>query len=133
MTRDLELPGPTSITSSGDDIKPVGGGPVTFINVFEVPVEQIDTFIAHWRELAKIMSTAPGFYDTRLHRAISSQTRFQIVNVAHWDSRQAWEAATANPEFQERLGALAQDTEVQLTANPALYEVVITYGDREQA
>jgi heme-degrading monooxygenase HmoA len=133
MTRDLELPGPTSITSSGDDIKPVEGGPVTFINIFEVPVEQIDTFIAHWRELAKIMRTAPGFYDTRLHRALSSQTRFQIVNVAHWDSRQAWEAATANQEFQERLGALADDAEVQFSANPALYEVVVTYGDHEQA
>jgi hypothetical protein len=36
MTRDLELPGVTSITSSGDDIKPVEGGPVTFINIFEV-------------------------------------------------------------------------------------------------
>jgi heme-degrading monooxygenase HmoA len=106
---------------------------VTFINVFEVPVEQIDTFIAHWRELAKIMSTAPGFNDTRLHRANSSQTRFQIVNVAHWDSRQAREAATANPVFQEGLGALADDAEVQFSANPALYEVVITYGDLEQA
>ena len=106
---------------------------MTFINIFEVPVEQIDTFIAHWRELAKIMSTAPGFYDTRLHRALSSQTRFQIVNVAHWDSRQTWEAATANPEFQERLGALAEDAEVQFSANPGLYEVVVAYGDHEQA
>jgi heme oxygenase (mycobilin-producing) len=133
MTRDLKLPGATRISSASEDIKPVEVGPVTFINVFEVPVEQIETFIAHWRELAKIMSTAPGFHDTRLHRALSSQTRFQIVNVAHWESPQAWEAATANPEFQERLGALAEDTEVQLTANPALYEVVVTYGDHEQS
>jgi heme-degrading monooxygenase HmoA len=116
-----------------EDIKPEGGGPVTFINVFEVPVEQIDAFIAQWRERAKIMSTAPGFRDSRLHRALSSQTRFQIINVAHWDNRQAWEAATANPEFQERLRALADDTEVQISANPALYQVVVDYGDHEQA
>jgi heme oxygenase (mycobilin-producing) len=123
---------PELLKSVSEDIKPVEGGPVTFINVFEVPVEQIDTFIAHWRELAKIMSTAPGFCDTRLHRALSSQTRFQIVNVAHWDSRQAWEAATANPDFQERLRALAEDTEVQFSANPALYEIVVANGDHEQ-
>ena len=44
----------------------------------------------------------PGFLDSRLHRALSSQTRFQIVNVAH-------------------------------SANPALYQVVVDYGDPQQA
>jgi heme-degrading monooxygenase HmoA len=134
MTRDPKsLAEDSSISSASEDIEPEGGGPVTFINVFELPVEQIDTLIAHWRELAKIMSTAPGFRDARLHRALSSQTRFQIVNVSCWESRETWEAATANPEFQDGLGALAEDPELQLSANPALYEVVVTYGDHEQA
>lgn len=121
------------MSSVSEDIKPVGGGPVTFINVFEVPVEQIDAFIARWRERAKIMSTAPGFRDSRLHSALSSRTRFEVVNVAHWDSRQAWEAAAANPEFQARLRALADDAEVQIFANPALYQIVVDYGDSQQA
>jgi heme oxygenase (mycobilin-producing) len=129
MTRDLNSAGASSISSASADINPEGGGPVTFINVFEVPVEQIDTFIAHWRELAKIMSAAPGFRDVRLHRALSSQTRFQMINVANWESPKAWEAATANSEFQEGLRALTEDTEVQISANPALYEVVVDYGD----
>jgi heme oxygenase (mycobilin-producing) len=104
MTSDpKELAEASSISSLSDDINPEGGGALTFINVFEVPVEQIDTFIVHWRELAKIMSTAPGFRNARLHRALSSQTRFQIINVANWESPQAWEAATANPEFQDGL------------------------------
>ena len=134
MTPDpKELAEASSISSLSEDIDPQGGGAVTFINIFEVPVEQIDTFIAHWRGLAKIMSTAPGFYDARLHRALSSQTRFQIINVANWESPQAWEAAVANPELQDGLRALAKDTEVQISANPALYEVVVAYGDHEQA
>jgi hypothetical protein len=59
-----------------------------------------------------------SFRDSRPHRALSSHTRFRIVNVAHyWDSRQAWEAAAANPEFQAHLRALADDTEVQISAN----------------
>jgi heme-degrading monooxygenase HmoA len=133
MTRDTkEFAGASSISSASEDIEPLEGGPVTFINVFEVPVEQIETFTAHWRELAKIMSAAPGFRDARLHRALSPRTRFQIVNVANWESRQAWEAATANPEFQEGLRALTEDTEVQFSANPALYEVVFYYGDPQQ-
>jgi heme oxygenase (mycobilin-producing) len=139
MTRDpKEFAGASSsslpelLESVSEDINPVEGGPVTFINVFEVPVEQIDTFIAHWRELAKIMSTAPGFRGLRLHRALSPRTRFQIINVANWESPQAWEVATANPEFQDGLRALAEDTEVQISANPALYEVVAAYGDPHQ-
>ncbi len=119
------------MSCANEDIGPVGGGPVTLVNVFEVPTEHVDVFIAQWRERAALMSTKPGFLDSRLHRALSSQTRFQIVNVAHWDSPQAWEAAAANPEFQERLRALADDTEVQISANPALYRVV-AHGDPQQ-
>jgi heme-degrading monooxygenase HmoA len=129
MTRDPKLAEASSMSSVSEDIEPATSGPVTFINVFEVPVEQIETLIAHWRELAKIMSAARGFREARLHRALSSQTRFQIINVANWESPKAWEAAVANPEFQEGLRALAEDTDVQITANPALYEVVVDYGD----
>jgi heme-degrading monooxygenase HmoA len=129
MTRDPKLAEASSMSSVSEDIEPATSGPVTFINVFEVPVEQIETLIAHWRELAKIMSAARGFREARLHRALSSETRFQIINVANWESPKAWEAAVANPEFQEGLRALAEDTDVQITANPALYEVVVDYGD----
>ncbi len=63
MTRDLKSlgGGGSSMSSVSEDIKPVDDVPVTFINVFEVSVEQIDRFIARWRERAKIMSAAPGF------------------------------------------------------------------------
>jgi heme oxygenase (mycobilin-producing) len=132
MTRDPRLAEASSVSSVSEDIEPATGGPVTFINVFEVPVEQIETLIAHWRELAKIMSAAPGFREARLHRALSSQTRFQMINVANWDSPQTWETATANPEFQEGLRALTEDTEVQFSANPALYKVVVDYGDPQR-
>jgi hypothetical protein len=39
------------------------------------------------------MSTHPGFRDTRLHRAPSPEGRFQLVNVAHWDSAESYAAA----------------------------------------
>ena len=132
MTRDPKLAEASSMSSVSEDIEPATSGPVTFINVFEVRVVRIETLIAHWRELAKIMSAAPGFRDARLHRALASQTRFQMINFANWESPQAWEAAVVNPEFQDGLRALAEDTEVQISANPALYELVVAYGDHEQ-
>src|SRR5215813_10036970 len=91
--------------------RPANNSPVTLINVFEVPTEHVEVFIAGWRQRAALMSTKPGFVDTRLHRALSPQTRFQLVNVAHWESREAMEAATADPEFQQRISAAIADPE----------------------
>ncbi|WP_280241340.1 antibiotic biosynthesis monooxygenase family protein [Nocardia abscessus] len=96
---------------------------VTFINVFEIPAEQIDEFVENWRERARIMREAPGFRDVRLHRALLADTRFQLVNVAHWDSAEACEAAGAHPAVL----ASVDDARKTADANPALYEVVAEY------
>lgn len=103
-------------------------GPVTLINVFEVPVEQVEAFVEQWRVRAQIMADAPGFRDTRLHRAVSPQARFQLVNVAHWDSQAQLNAAQNNRAFQDRLRALRADPELRFTANPVVYEVVAGFG-----
>ena len=113
--------------------QPANNSPVTLINIFEVPAEHVDVFIAQWRERAALMSTKPGFLHSRLHRALSSQARFQLVNVARWESREAWQAATADTEFQERISAVTADPQVPISANPALYQVVVDYGDPQQA
>ncbi|WP_181719298.1 antibiotic biosynthesis monooxygenase family protein [Nocardia gipuzkoensis] len=97
---------------------------VTFINVFEIPAEQIDEFVENWHERARIMRTAPGFRDVRLHRALLPDTRFQLVNVAHWDSAEACEAAGAHSAV---LASVA-DARKTADANPALYEVVAEYN-----
>lgn len=102
---------------------------ITLINVFEMPSEHVDALVDGWRERAALMSTKPGFLDTRLHRTLTLQARFQLVNVAHWESREAFEAATADAEFQERIGAATADPQAPISANPGLYEVVAGYGD----
>ena len=114
------------------DNRQADDSPVTLINVFEVPAERVDAFIDGWRERATLMSTKPGFLDTRLHRALSSQSRFQLVNVARWESREVFEAATADVGFQERIGAATTAPRVPVSANPGQYEVVAWYGDRRQ-
>lgn len=101
--------------------------PVTLINVFEVPADQVDEFIADWKRRADIMAAAPGFRDFRLHRALAKDSRFQLVNVAHWDSAEDLAAARSNPAFQEQIDALAQREQAQY-ANPAIYEVVVERG-----
>lgn len=105
-----------------------GSEPVTLVNVFEVAAEDVDEFVALWRERAAVMSRAPGFRDAQMLRAIVSKSRFQLVNVAHWDSPQAWHAANVHPEFQGQLRALADQSGLDFAAHPALYRAAVTFG-----
>jgi heme oxygenase (mycobilin-producing) len=98
---------------------------VTLINIFEVAAEQAEAFIAQWRERAVLMSKKPGFLDSLLHRALSSDVRFQFVNVAHWETPEAMQAATADPEFQKRIGVAVSDRHMPIASNAALYRVVV--------
>ncbi|MFD0166331.1 antibiotic biosynthesis monooxygenase family protein [Streptomyces decoyicus] len=101
---------------------------VTFINTFEISAEHLDAFIAQWEQRAALMSTKSGFIDSRLHRARSTETRFQLVNVSHWESRDAWEAATADPEFGRRTRAAQDDPQTQITSSPGLYDVAVGFS-----
>lgn len=55
----------------------------------------LEAFLAGWRERAEFMSKQPGFRSFRLLRAVSSDSLFQLVNVAESDSADALGAATA--------------------------------------
>jgi quinol monooxygenase YgiN len=96
---------------------------VTLINVFELPADEVDTFVEQWRVRAKLVGDAPGIRDFQLHKAKLPDTRFQLVNVAHWDSVEALEAAMANPAFQKALATVPDF----VTAHPAVYDVVVEY------
>ncbi|WP_079134080.1 antibiotic biosynthesis monooxygenase family protein [Streptomyces sp. EN23] len=107
--------GPTGPTDSS----------VTFINVFEIAADELDAFVEKWEQRARLMRDKPGFIDSRMHRARSSDSRFQLVNVSHWESQAAWEAATADPDFASRTRAAREETKQPVTPNPAVYDVVV--------
>ncbi|WP_019891510.1 antibiotic biosynthesis monooxygenase family protein [Streptomyces purpureus] len=117
-----------SVPAPGQEGGALPGGVVTFINVFDISAEHLDAFIAQWEQRAALVSTRPGFVDSRLHRARSSDTRFQLVNVSHWESREAWEAATADPEFRARTRAAQDDPQTRITSSPGLYDVAVEFS-----
>lgn len=106
---------------------PANSGPLTLINVFEIPAEQIDAFIEGWAERARIISTHPGFRDAKLHRALSPDGRFQLVNVSSWVSAESYAAAHADPEFQASRASVVRHAP-QAVANPQLYRIVAGYA-----
>jgi len=97
-------------------------GPITLINVFEIQPENVESFLVGWRERAAIMSKQPGFLSLRLHHAQSPASRFQVVNVAQWESDEALRAATARADFQASARRAADESGV--TAHPGIYRVV---------
>jgi heme oxygenase (mycobilin-producing) len=98
--------------------------PVTLINVIELPADEADAFVDGWRERADFMRRQPGFRSYRLHRAMMHDSRFQLINIAEWDSQQAFLTATADPEFQSRLQAIT-DSGLQVTGHPGLYRIAL--------
>jgi heme-degrading monooxygenase HmoA len=100
--------------------------PLTLINVFEIAAEDIDTFLNGWQQRLEMMSAKQGFISARLFRAVSQDTRFQLVNVAQWATKEDFARATADEGFRhsQQTGAAAIGASVR--ANPGLYQVVAT-------
>ncbi|WP_424952698.1 antibiotic biosynthesis monooxygenase [Deinococcus sp.] len=113
---------PDPLAGQAGDGQTGAGEPLTLINVFTLPEGAVDAFVAAWPANIAAQTHAPGFRGTRLHRAVSPDAPHQLVNIAHWDSAAAWEAATAGWRgSEERRG---QADEHAPRAEPALYRVV---------
>jgi heme-degrading monooxygenase HmoA len=91
---------------------------VILINPFEVSAgTNDDEFLRGWERAAEYMRRQPGFVSTRLHRALSPDARFGFVNLAEWESPQAFQGAVSSEEFREIAKGAGP-------GSPALYEVV---------
>jgi len=95
--------------------------PVILINAFEVPGDQAGQFIAAWEKTRDYLRSQPGYIDTRLHQALTSEADFQFVNVARWETAEAFLAATQSQGFRESAIGL-----VGYRPHPSLYRVVRT-------
>jgi heme oxygenase (mycobilin-producing) len=74
--------------------------PVVLINAFEVPEGEDEAFLRGWERQREFLGTREGYLSTRLHRSLSPDADFRFVNVALWESAQAFRQATSRPEFR---------------------------------
>ena len=98
---------------------PVTAQPVTLINVFEVPEGKLPEAITYWEASRAFLATQPGFIRTRLHQSIAPNARFQLINVAEWDSPQSFQAASARMQQEVRVPAPEGSRFV-----PGLYRII---------
>jgi len=90
--------------------------PVVLINAFEVPEGQDEAFLQAWERTREFLAEQEGYVSTRLHRSLSPTADFRYVNVAVWQSPQAFQAAISQPGFRE--------APVPFPFHASLYEVV---------
>lgn len=105
--------------------------PLVLVNLFTLPASAVDPFVAGWPASTAGLARAPGFRGTRLHRAVSPEAPYPLVNVARWDSAELWEAALSGfvPGAERRRQAQAG----AFNSEPALYRVVSVTPDPQAA
>src|SRR5690606_33342242 len=97
-------------------------GAVFLINQFSMAPEDVDRFLAVWRDDAAYMKQQPGFISTQLHRGIAGSATF--VNVATWESARALGDAFRSPDFQRAVGRYPDSAVV----TPHVFEKVAVPG-----
>lgn len=92
---------------------------VTLINIFEVPAGDESEFIAAWEKTRDYLVTLPGHLNTALHQSLHD-AEFRFVNIAHWESEEAFNAAIGSEGFRTSAVGL------HWPMHPALYQVART-------
>ncbi len=90
---------------------------VVLINPFTVDPQNADVFLKAWGASADYLRQQPGFISTKLHRSLNPDATFQYVNIAIWESPQAFKAAVSTPEFRQIAASLPTQ------GNPNLYQL----------
>ena len=97
-------------------------GPVILVNTFRVAPEDADRLVEAWSVDAAYLKAKPGFISTQLHRGIGGSTTF--LNVAVWESVEAFRGAFSDPKFQETFASYPDST----VASPHLFQKVAVPG-----
>lgn len=97
-------------------------GPVVLVNTFHVAPEDADALVDAWAADAAYLKQKPGFISTQLHRGVAGSATF--LNIAVWESVEAFRNAFGDPKFQETFGRYPDST----VASPHLFQKVAVPG-----
>ncbi len=66
------------------------GAPIVAMELIEMPAQDIDGFVADWNKHAAVIRQAPGHITTTLYRSLLAGVRYQLIQIAQWQSLDAW-------------------------------------------
>ena len=97
-------------------------GPVVLVNTFHVEPQDADAMLAAWAADAAYLKAKPGYISAQLHRGVAGSSTF--LNVAVWESVEAFRNAFGDPKFQQTFGRYPDST----VASPHLFQKVAVPG-----
>lgn len=97
-------------------------GPVILVNTFHVAPEEADELLEAWAADAAHLKAKPGFISTQLHRGVAGSSTF--LNLAVWESVEAFRTAFGDPEFQASFARYPDST----VASPHLFQKLAVPG-----
>lgn len=89
------------------------------INPFEVPERKLEASIKYWEDCRDFLKTQPGYVSTKLHKSIKEGSKFELINVAVWESPKAFMEATKKMLQQPDIVPVEG-----LKPTPSLYTVI---------
>ena len=92
---------------------------ITLINSFEGPTGKVAESIKYWEDCRDFLKIQPGYISTKLHKSIKEGSKFELINVAVWESPKAF--TEASQKMAKELGVSPTEG---LKANPSLYTVI---------
>ncbi|MEM7008463.1 MAG: antibiotic biosynthesis monooxygenase family protein [Thermodesulfobacteriota bacterium] len=72
---------------------------VILINPFEVPKGKEEECLQMWERGAEYLKKQPGYINTKLHQSMLPDSKFHFVNVAEWETPEAFFKAVQSEEF----------------------------------
>ena len=92
---------------------------IILINPFEVPKGKLEESVIYWEACRDFLKQQPGYISTKLHQSIKDDTKFELINVAVWESAKAFTEAS-----QKMAKELVVKPPEGLKANPSLYNII---------
>jgi len=102
--------------SASVDLSP---GAVVLVNPFVVPDGRLEETVTYWERARAFLAEQPGYVSTRLHQSLRPDATYRLVNVAVWESPEAFQSAMR--AMQAEVGP---PTIAALETDPALYTVI---------
>lgn len=92
---------------------------VVLINNFSVEKGREQQAIEAWEAARDFLSKQPGYISTKLHKSLSSDATYQLINVAEWESPALFKQAIGR-----MMKAKVFPKVEGLQNDPALYTVI---------
>lgn len=116
-----------SIASCNNEEKPINNSTmesntsaqIILINPFEVPKGKLEESVKYWEACRDFLKKQPGYISTKLHQSIKDNAKFELINVAVWESPKAF--TEASQKMAKELGIPPTEG---LKANPSLYTII---------